>query len=260
MAATVHVALPLIPYHIQSTWRDTFIYASNDCETVLGGLLATEDMVNATLYFMVEIVCTFTDTFHIEDDMGKLVENNAQALMPDNYYILTDGCISVTDEVPLSREIPTQAATGFMSFRNAVIDRDHGCVITGRPAVIDRATYWESFHAAHMFLIRYGGHWESSVLKDCINIPPASPSHGTINSVQNGMLLTCDIHALFDSIQLSINPKAGYMMVCFTKLACSYGIAGTCLSPELQENPLRPPDELLAWHFHQAVLVNIKGA
>lgn len=32
------------------------------------------------------------------------------------------------------------------------------------------------------------------------------------------------------------------------------------LSQELLKHPERPPDELLEWHFRQAVLVNIKGS
>ena len=29
---------------------------------------------------------------------------------------------------------------------------------------------------------------------------------------------------------------------------------------EFIENPLRPPDQLLRWHFRQAILTNMKGA
>ena len=38
------------------------------------------------------------------------------------------------------------------------------------------------------------------------------------------------------------------------------GIAGKYLDRRLLDNPQRPVDQLLRWHFRQAVLVNMKGA
>jgi hypothetical protein len=37
-------------------------------------------------------------------------------------------------------------------------------------------------------------------------------------------------------------------------------IAGKHLDQEFLDNPQRPVDQLLRWHFRQAVLVNMKGA
>jgi hypothetical protein len=37
-------------------------------------------------------------------------------------------------------------------------------------------------------------------------------------------------------------------------------IAGTRLDPRLLDNPQRPVDELLRWHFRQAVFANMRGA
>jgi hypothetical protein len=38
------------------------------------------------------------------------------------------------------------------------------------------------------------------------------------------------------------------------------GIAGKHLDQRLLDDPQRPVDQLLRWHFRQAVLVNMKGA
>lgn len=38
------------------------------------------------------------------------------------------------------------------------------------------------------------------------------------------------------------------------------GIAGKYLDQRFLDNPQRPVDQLLRWHFRQAVLVNMKGA
>jgi hypothetical protein len=40
----------------------------------------------------------------------------------------------------------------------------------------------------------------------------------------------------------------------------NYGIAGTHLDRRLLDDPQRPVDQLLRWHFRQAVLVNMMGA
>jgi hypothetical protein len=36
-------------------------------------------------------------------------------------------------------------------------------------------------------------------------------------------------------------------------------IGGKYLDTEFLDNPQRPPDQLLRWHFRQAVLTNMKG-
>lgn len=39
-----------------------------------------------------------------------------------------------------------------------------------------------------------------------------------------------------------------------------FGIAGHNIDRILTDHPLRPADQLLCWHFRQAVLLNVKGA
>lgn len=68
----------------------------------------------------------------------------------------------------------------------SVFVRDRRCVITGEPVILD---FWDVFEAAHIFPIAYEGHWKKFNYERCITIPPANASAGTINSVQNGMLL-----------------------------------------------------------------------
>ena len=66
--------------------------------------------------------------------------------------------------------------------------------------------FWESFEVGHVFPLAYEEKWNNCNFNQWITIPPASESDGTINSVQNGMLFTRDMHAMFDSYQISINP------------------------------------------------------
>ena len=48
-------------------------------------------------------------------------------------------------------------------------------------------------------------------------------------------------------------------MVCFSPSAVDFDLARRPLSRKFLDNPLRPPDQLLRWHFRQAVLINVKG-
>jgi len=72
-------------------FRDTYIYASDRLDTMLGGLWASEGITNANLYSMLEIFCFFTDTFHLHDDRKQLVGRDGQQLQPGNYFVVTNG-------------------------------------------------------------------------------------------------------------------------------------------------------------------------
>jgi hypothetical protein len=76
--------------------------------------------------------------------------------------------------------------------------------------------------------------------------------------VQNGLLLRSDLHTLFDAYTFSINPDDNYKVVCFDDFG--EGIDGKHLDQEFLDDPQRPVDELLRWHFRQAVLANMRGA
>ncbi|KAE8453667.1 hypothetical protein EG329_009178 [Mollisiaceae sp. DMI_Dod_QoI] len=81
---------------------------------------------------------------------------------------------------------------------------------------------------------------------------------GTVNSVQNGLLLESAIHQGFDMYMFSINPDDNYKIICFSR--DRKGIAGKYIDRRLLDDPQRPADQLLRWHFRQAVLTNMKGA
>jgi hypothetical protein len=65
---------------------------------------------------------------------------------------------------------------------------------------------WYGLQAAHIFPLAYEDHWNQSNYPSLITIPPASEIAGSINSVQNGLLLRNDIHSLFNIYGFSINP------------------------------------------------------
>jgi len=47
--------------------------------------------------------------------------------------------------------------------------------------------------------------------------------------------------------------------VCFTPDTLDFNLAGRHLDQTFLDNPHRPVDQVLRWHFRQAVLVNMRG-
>ena len=116
------------------------------------------------------------------------------------------GSITVTDEVSLTRTTSLPSGTRVASFRDSVRDRDRRCVITGWPVQLAQFGNWRSFDATHIFPLAYEEHWNQLNYARWITIPPANECDGSINSVQNGILLRSDIRDYFDSYDLAINP------------------------------------------------------
>ena len=92
MGSTVRDTYELIPSTTRSAWRNTYIYASNDPDTVLGGLYVTVNMSNKNLYRIVEILCSLVDrTFHLEDEGKEKVARDESGAKPGKYYIAAQG-------------------------------------------------------------------------------------------------------------------------------------------------------------------------
>ncbi|KAF8534786.1 hypothetical protein BDD12DRAFT_387723 [Trichophaea hybrida] len=237
----------------RSAGRDVHIYDANDPAAVLGGLILTDGVTNANFYSMVEIFCICDSDYFLRDEGGTTVQRDDHPLQPGNYYVLTNGSITVNNEPWLVRTISVASGTRLATFRDAVRERDRRCVITGKRALNADHGFWFGFEATHVFPLAYEGHWKEHNYG--ITIPSASG--GSLNSVQNGMLLRADIHMLFDCYAISINPDDNYKIVCF--MLDGEGIAGRYLDQQFLEDPHRPVDQLLRWHFRQAVLANMRG-
>jgi hypothetical protein len=123
------------------------------------------------------------------------------------------GPFALNDEPSIIRTISLRTGSRIASFSDAVRQRDRRCVITG---TMVSPNYNRGFQSAHVFPLAYEGEWRAKNYERWITIAPTRPSHGTINSVQNGLLLRCDIHDLFDSFLLSIDPD-----VCISVILCN---------------------------------------
>ena len=116
------------------------------------------------------------------------------------------GSVSVTHEVPLFCAVPLPSGPRVASFRDAVFQRDQRCVITGTKAILAHIGRWKGFEATHIFPLAYERQWNDCNLSRLITVPPANESHGSINSVQNGIMLTSAMRQFFASYDLAINP------------------------------------------------------
>ena len=206
----------------RSAGRDVHIYSANDPATVLGGLILTNGVTNANFYSMVDIIFIFSQNYFLRDEGGTTVQKDDHPLQPGNYYFVTNGRfpssgylvkllitigpVSVNNEPWLVRTTSVASGSRVATFRDAVRERDRRCVVTGKPALRADHGIWRGFEAAHIFPLGFEGHWVAEDFGRWITVPPATESAGSINSVQNGILLDATIHLLFDSYDISINP------------------------------------------------------
>ncbi|KAI9877963.1 MAG: hypothetical protein M1830_002331 [Pleopsidium flavum] len=234
--------------------RNVHIYDAKDPSKSLGGLILTDGITNANFYAMIDILFIFESTFILRLNNGnKTVPKNRDALQQGNYHIVTTDTFLVNNEPWLIRTISRSTGTRSPEFRDAIRLRDRRCIISGREAVNG---FWTSFQAAHIFPLAYKGHWDQYNFCRWITKPPVNGD--SINSVQNGLLLRRDIHGLFDSYEVSINPDDNYKIVSF--VPDGDDIAGKHLDQRFLDEPDRPVDPLLRWHFRQAVLANMRCA
>jgi hypothetical protein len=114
--------------------------------------------------------------------------------------------IHINNETLLLRTISLQSGTRVRAFTDAVRSRDRRCVITGEEYLNDDE--WWGLEAVHIFPLAYEQHWKEHNYDRWISIPPGGEEikGGTINSVQNGLLLDSAVHQGFDMYKFSINP------------------------------------------------------
>ncbi|KAG0640713.1 hypothetical protein HOY80DRAFT_1116530 [Tuber brumale] len=225
-----------------SLWHDTFIYASNDRDVMRNSVACGPE---APLQMPTSI------------PWWKFCVSSPILLI---YMMRAGSSITVNNDVPLIRSITLERGRRVEAFRIAVRARDGGCVITGFEAPLAHLGNWRGFDACHIFPLAYEQQWKQFNYGRWITVPPANESDGSINSVQNGILLASHMHRFFDCYEISINPKDNYKFVCFSPNLNPYLTPGRSLDQTFLENPLRPPDQLLRWHFRHAVLINMKGA
>ncbi|KIH92848.1 hypothetical protein SPBR_09131 [Sporothrix brasiliensis 5110] len=242
-------------------FRDIFFADLRDPSTDLGGLISSTSITQTVFYSIVAVVINCDKTaFDIQNDNGEQVARDDDQVLPGRYLIVSDEPAIQSKRPFFTRALSTSASTRLESFRNQVRARDGRCTITKVASVLGPSMdIWTAFEVAHLVPIAYTDEWRRRGFSDRITVPPPPPrERDTINSVQNGLLMQSHIHQAFDAYHFSILPSSGYKLICFQPDI--FGIAGTYLDQQLLQDHRRPPDELLEWHFEQAVLCNARGA
>ncbi|PUU84228.1 hypothetical protein B9Z19DRAFT_1098221 [Tuber borchii] len=237
--------------------RNVHIYDSRDPNTILGGLLVTNGVTNTNFYSMVGIIFIFTTDYTLRQGQksGPTIKRDDKPLQQGSYFIVTAGPFTINSEPWLIRgsTLPTPPLT--TEFLNTIRNRDRRCVVTGTPVgdICVRMGYWRGFQVTHIFPLAHEECWAAGY-GHLISNPPVS-----IDSPQNGILLRSDIRSHFENYTFSINPDDNYKIVFFDEDI--YGIAGTHISnlKAFLADPQRPLDQLLRWHYKQAVLANVRG-
>ncbi|KAJ9270606.1 hypothetical protein DTO212C5_3395 [Paecilomyces variotii] len=245
----------------RTAWRNVFIY-DGSTGTSLGGVRQNGSITEAVFLWMLTYVLLPSN-----HALRVISRTTQQPLFPTNSPLRTGdydvyspaGNFTLTGEVPASRIISHSVSGREESFRDDVRKRDQGCVLSGTKNTMASFGQWRGFEAAHIFPLEKELLW---IKEDCQRwITDIDDERDTkINSPQNGLLLRADIHSLFDDYLVSVNPDDNYRITAFdTDWA---GLDGRILDPACRDpaHPHRACDQLLQWHFRQAVLANMKGA
>ncbi|KAK9312030.1 HNH endonuclease-domain-containing protein [Lipomyces starkeyi] len=237
----------------RSLRRNVFIYDASRPDHEIGGLRLNPSVSKTNFLSMLEILiiadCPYTVILH---GTNEIIEATDEQLQPGRYYIkpsTPQGRIFMTDEPCALRTLSHTRTGRDEEFGKAVRERDGRCVITGvinPDADIDD---WPGFEAAHIFPLSKEDNFIHQGLSRWITNRTGTRDTG-INSCQNGLLMRAQIHQHFDGFRFSINVDDNYKVDGRT-------LDPICRAPN-DERSVR--DELLRWHFRQAVLANMRRA
>ena len=194
----------------RSLGRNVHIYSAHDTSTVIGGLVVTKGMTNSNFYSMLEITYILDKDYKLRYESGTIFKRDDNRLQRGKYFISTAGSLMTSNEPWLARTGNGRPKIYTTTFRDAVRERDGGCVITGNRAVNKAYGFWGGFCATHIFPLEYAEHWVDPSYDPSITTPISRKSamrRGIgVYSVQNGILLRADVRERFERYLVSINP------------------------------------------------------
>ncbi|KAJ8100164.1 HNH endonuclease-domain-containing protein [Lipomyces tetrasporus] len=243
--------------------RDVHFYIFSEPDKAIGGLRLNPSVTEKNFLSMLGILMVASGPYRVTlRSTGVDLMPTENDLRPGHYdirpYSRRD-TVSVTDELCITRILSRTDPGRDDIFRARVRERDGKCVITGTVNTKAYRDVWTGFEAAHIFPLSSEEYFVQNGLSRWIT-NRMGPHDTGINSCQNGLLMQSNIHQSFDSFDFSIDPDDGYKIICFDE--DPFRIDGRILEPVCRDpNGNRSArDELLRWHFRQAVLANMRGA
>ncbi|KAK9427202.1 HNH endonuclease-domain-containing protein [Lipomyces doorenjongii] len=245
----------------RSRGRNVHFYNALRPDVALGGLRLNQSITERTFLFMLRMVVVASRPYTVSlRGTGVVLTPTDDPLKPGEYDIsCPEGTIFITDELCITR-VPSSTVTGRDDrFRQSVRERDGKCVITGVINTDADVDDWGGFEAAHIFPLSGEEYFISSGFSRWITNKEGEHDTG-INSCQNGLLMLSNVHKKFDNFSFSINPDDDYRIVTFG--SDPFGVGGRLLDPVCRDltDVRSARDELLRWHFRQAVLANMRGS
>ncbi|KAK9428536.1 HNH endonuclease-domain-containing protein [Lipomyces doorenjongii] len=247
----------------RSQRRNVHIYNVSEPDRPLGGLRLNPSVTARNFLFMLDVFivadCPYSTILR---STGVTLTATDETLRPGSYDLKPHspgGVISLCDEPCVMRVLSRTESGREDRFRQLVRERDGKCVITGLVNVDADIGDWTIFEAAHVFPLSHGEYFRNQGFPRWITNRRGERDTG-INSCQNGLLMQSNVHQLFDSFKFSINPDDNYKITSFD--SDLLGLDGRTLDPTCRDpnDERRVSDELLRWHFRQAVLANMRGA
>ncbi|KAM5434655.1 hypothetical protein MferCBS31731_006600 [Microsporum ferrugineum] len=238
--------------------RNVWISFGSDPDVIRGGLNASDTITNAQFLALLRILFHAPGGFNACKEGSSLPVRQNDEVLPHGHYILsptTPGqVLEVTNDRYYPRTLSRCSSCRDATFMRDVRRRDRGCMVTGAIAMDAEDDYWSGFEAAHIFPLAL------SELFSSFDFPTVIPNERGINAPNNGILLRADVHQLWDSYAIAVNPNDGFRIQSFR--GSSHQYHNTVLQPACRhpEDPHRVIDALLTWHFKQAVLYNMRGA
>ena len=217
--------------------RNVFFY---DDAHEIGGLVLNPSVNQKVLLQMLQVLIRSELPYNVVHRETKVpLVPCASAVVLGIYDILSEGSgwissghtitkgktgkITVTDECSYFRALSVASTPRTDQFKQQVRERDGMCVITKVRYIYT----WAAFHAAHICPAAYENLLDKDdALGSCITLKN-SPRESGIHSVQNGILLSSHLHALFDLSFISINPDVCVLAPAFPTKAQASGWRGT---------------------------------
>lgn len=238
--------------------RNLWIEFASHPGVVQGGLHAARNLTRRQLFNILNVAFRPSGGFDISRRGSTTPLPVTDDLIEPGDYILSSTIpgqdVTPSDEQYYRRTLSVFDTDRDESFRHDVRQRDGRCVITGKVNRSAGVGVWRGFEAAHVFPLALSMIFSSCGFSDII-----TDSRG-INSPNNGLLLRTDIHQMWDGYDFAINPDDDYRIYSFSANMTDYHGAAlneVCRQPE---DAHRVYDDLLRWHFEQAVLCNVRGA
>ncbi|KAK9235897.1 hypothetical protein V1525DRAFT_408607 [Lipomyces kononenkoae] len=242
-------------------WRNVHFYDASTGAR-LGGFYQKGSLTEATMVWILgNVLLVVKSQWSVRHrSSGRTIRPSSDPVVPGDYDIHSKGNIRVSDEAWFSRLISHSVSGREVAFREGVRERDGKCDISGEINDLAPWDVWAGFQAAHVFPLEHESLWIQFNYGRWITNMDSVVGSSNINSIQNGLLMSENLHTRFDQYLFSINPDDGYKIITFAPNR--WGIDGRILDPICRDpnNRDHVSDDVLRWHFRQCILANMRGA